>query len=131
MGRPMKAGKEEIMGLVAAVEQWIERDHQAEWREWERRLEFIGSALRHIKSLQYTIEDAASRSNVAPSLIIEWDQQDLSLQPAEVERALASGEPRIEVFSRDAGIEILPYMMEAGEDEIVAARLKDILGWPT
>ena len=127
LGRPMKAGKEEIMGLLAAVEQWVERDHRAEWREWERRLEFIGSALRHIKSLQYTIKDPPSRSNVAPSLIIEWDGQVVNLKPAEVEQALSEGEPRIELFSGSTGIEILPYMMEVGEDEIVAARLKEIL----
>ncbi|MBN98055.1 MAG: selenocysteine synthase, partial [Gemmatimonadetes bacterium] len=88
---------------------------------------FIGSALRHIKSLQYTIKDPPSRSNVAPSLIIEWDGQVVNLKPAEVEQALSEGEPRIELFSGSTGIEILPYMMEVGEDEIVAARLKEIL----
>ena len=35
----MKAGKEEIIGLLAAVEQWVVRDHAAEWREWERRFD--------------------------------------------------------------------------------------------
>ena len=64
---------------------------------------------------------------MAPSLIIEWDQQDVPLQPGEVERTLSTGEPGIEVFSRGVGIEILPYMMEEGEDGIVARRLKEIL----
>ena len=46
LGRPVKAGKEEIMGLVAAVEQWVlVRDHAAEWAEWERRLDVIESAV--------------------------------------------------------------------------------------
>ena len=45
LGRPMKAGKEEIMGLLAAVEQWVVRDHAAEWREWERRLAVIAAAV--------------------------------------------------------------------------------------
>ncbi|MEK9766621.1 MAG: aminotransferase class V-fold PLP-dependent enzyme, partial [Thalassolituus sp.] len=44
IGRAMKAGKEEIMGLLAAVEKWVERDHDAEWREWERRLDLIADA---------------------------------------------------------------------------------------
>ena len=44
LGRPMKAGKEEVMGLLAAVEMWVRRDHEAEWREWLRRLEVIGGS---------------------------------------------------------------------------------------
>ncbi len=44
LGRPMKVGKEEIMGLLAAVEQWVERDHPAEWQEWEGWLDLIAMA---------------------------------------------------------------------------------------
>ena len=45
LGRPVKAGKEEIMGIVAAVEQWVlVRDHAAEWTEWERRLDVVEAA---------------------------------------------------------------------------------------
>ena len=34
IGRPMKVGKEEYMGMLAAVEQWVKRDHVNEWEEW-------------------------------------------------------------------------------------------------
>src|SRR5207245_11656942 len=51
LGRPMKAGKEEIMGLLAAVEQWVKRDHQAEWKEWERRLQVITEAVTRFPSV--------------------------------------------------------------------------------
>ena len=45
IGRPMKAGKEEVMGLLAAVEQWVARDHEAEWRLWERSLATVAAAV--------------------------------------------------------------------------------------
>ena len=51
LGRPVKAGKEEIMGLVAAVEQWVlVRDHAAEWAEWERRLTVVEEAFHEALS---------------------------------------------------------------------------------
>ena len=56
LGRPMKAGKEEIMGLLAAVEQWVVRDHAAEWREWERRLAVIADAVE-----KFTLGDDAGQ----------------------------------------------------------------------
>ena len=34
-GRSLKVGKEEIMGMLAAVEMWTKRDHKAEWEQWE------------------------------------------------------------------------------------------------
>src|SRR5450432_4543061 len=40
-GRALKVGKEEIMGMLAAVEMWPKRDHKAEWKEWEARLSHI------------------------------------------------------------------------------------------
>src|SRR5260370_13944329 len=41
-GRSLKAGKEEIMGMLAAVEMWTRRDHKAEWAEWESWVSYIG-----------------------------------------------------------------------------------------
>ena len=52
IGRPMKVGKEEIMGLLVAIEQWVERDHQAEWKAWEGRLSVISDSLSGFDSIQ-------------------------------------------------------------------------------
>src|SRR5207245_5896880 len=71
LGRPMKAGKEEIMGLLAAVEQWVRRDHATEWQEWERRLEVIRAAVTRFPSVTTSIRQPG-RSNVAPVLRIAW-----------------------------------------------------------
>ena len=66
IGRPMKVGKEEIMGLLAAVEQWVVRDHQAEWKEWERRLSVITEAMSAFDTVEASTRQPG-RSNVAPT----------------------------------------------------------------
>ena len=125
LARPMKAGKEEIMGLLAAVEQWVKRDHQAEWKEWERRLGAIDSAVKAFSSVETSVRQPG-RSNVAPVLQVSWNQESLPISGIEVQRQLAEGEPRIEVFAGQEGFSIMPYMMEAGDDVVVAERLTEI-----
>lgn len=127
IGRAMKAGKEEVMGLLAAVEMWVKRDHDAEWREWERRLDVIAEAVTSFPSVT-TKERQPGRSNVSPILEIHWEQKALPIMPMEVQKRLSEGDPRIEVFTHDYGVEIMPYMMEPGEEVIVARRLKEVLG---
>ena len=127
IGRPMKVGKEEIMGLLAAVEQWVARDHQAEWREWERRLKVITAAVTRFPSVRTRIQPPG-RSNVAPQLAIRWDADAVGLSPAAVRQQLSEGEPRIEVAGGGDGISINPYMLEEGEAELVAQRLAAVYG---
>ena len=125
LGRPMKAGKEEIMGLLAAVEQWVARDHEAEWKEWERRLQVIADAVTQFESVTTQIAQPG-RSNVAPVLQVNWDQEQLAIKPADLVRQLDEGEPRIEVGG-GGGFWVMPYMMEEGEEEIVVRRLTEIM----
>ncbi|MYE91311.1 hypothetical protein F4X33_20210, partial [Candidatus Poribacteria bacterium] len=126
LARPMKAGKEEIMGLLAAVEQWVARDHKTEWKEWERRLAVITEAVKDIDSVTTGIREPG-RSNVAPVLEINWAAETVGMNGTEVANQLSAGEPRIELHSSEDGISIMPYMMEEGEDEIVAVRIGEVL----
>ncbi len=126
LARPMKAGKEEIMGLLAAAEQWVKRDHKAEWKEWERRLGVITEAVKDVDSVTTAIRQPG-RSNVAPVLEINWDVKTVGMSGTDAASQLSKGEPRIELDGNANGISIMPYMMEEGEDEIVAARLGAVL----
>ena len=125
IARPMKAGKEEIMGLLAAVEQWVERDHEAEWKEWEVYLQTVIDAVGALPSMRTSIRQPG-RSNVAPVLHMNWETSEIGIDPDEVVRLLSEGEPRVEMGG-GAGLSIMPYMMEPGEDVLVAARLTEIL----
>lgn len=125
IARPMKAGKEEIMGLLAAVERWVERDHEAEWKEWEGYLKTLTDAVAPLPTIRTAVRQPG-RSNVAPVLYISWDTSAIGIDPNEVVRQLSEGEPRIEMGGGD-GLSVMPYMMEPGEDALVAARLREIL----
>ncbi|MEE2658991.1 MAG: aminotransferase class V-fold PLP-dependent enzyme [Candidatus Latescibacterota bacterium] len=126
IGRPMKASKEEVMALLAAVEMWVRRDHEAEWKEWERRLDVIGDVVRDRDSVQLATHHPG-RSNVAPVLVVEWDPAVVGMTGTQVADRLSRGMPRIEVFSSETGFSVNPYMMESGEEDLVANRLVEIL----
>ena len=125
IARPMKAGKEEIMGLLAAVEQWGVRDHEAEWKAWEGYLQTVIDVVAPLPSIRTTIRQPG-RSNVAPVLHIDWETSEIGIDPDEVVRQLSEGEPRVEMGG-GGGLSVMPYMMEPGEDALVAARLREIL----
>ena len=127
LGRPMKAGKEEVMGLLAAVEMWVRRDHEAEWRDWLRRLEVIGGAVKDLDTVETAVNEHTGRSNVAPGLNVIWDPEAVGLDGAGAARALSAGDPRIEVFHGERSVEFNPYMMEEGEEEVAARRLRQVL----
>ena len=125
IARPMKAGKEEIMGLLAAVEQWVQRDHEAEWKEWEGYLQTVIDAVGALPSMHTSIRQPG-RSNVAPVLHLNWETPEIGIDPDEVVRLLSEGDPRVEMGG-GTGLSIMPYMMEPGEDALVAARLREIM----
>ncbi|MBS10963.1 MAG: hypothetical protein CME19_05085 [Gemmatimonadetes bacterium] len=126
IGRPMKAGKEEVMGLLAAVEKWAERDHKAEWKMWEGWLDEIWNAVTHVPTITRETQQPG-RSNVAPILKVGWNATRVELTPEQAQQALSDGEPRIEVFTHETGVEFMPYMMEPGEAPIVAERLAEVM----
>ena len=132
IGRPMKVGKEEWMGLLAAVEQWVARDHAAEWTEWERRLEVLRSAaveaadVSGLSSLRTDFKSNRDRkANIAPELSISWTGGGLS--PQDVAAQLDSGTPRIQCFSDATGLKFMPHMMEDQEEIVVAHRLAELI----
>ena len=130
VARPMKAGKEEIMGLLAAVEAWIVgRDHEAEWCAWEGYLERIRASVADLPTMTSAIRQPGI-ANVAPVLYLRWDADALGHSPEGVRRALWEGDPRIGVFATEDGIRVMPYMMETGEDVVVATRLREVLTSP-
>lgn len=138
-GRPMKAGKEEILGMLAAVEMWVKRDHKAEWAEWEAWLGTIASAVKSVNGVTTEIVQPDSLSNNAPQLRIKWDGEQLGVCGKTVEKLLLDGEPRIIVGGamghRRTGVKassltIMPYMMMPGDAAIAARRITEVLSRP-
>ncbi len=129
VARIAKVGKEEIVGLTKAVELYFERDHEAEWNEWEARVRHILSTVEDIPGVsgERFVPEIA---NEVPHAAIEWDPKRIALTRQDFVEALRDGEPRIEVRPSDPGeprLEIGVWMMEPGDHQIVASRCAEIL----
>jgi L-seryl-tRNA(Ser) seleniumtransferase len=123
-GRSLKAGKEEIMGMLAAVEMWVRRDHAAEWKAWESWNAAIGQSACRVAGVTSEILQPEDLSNHAPRLRLRWDPAALGITGTEVRAALDKGEPRIILAgaSKDS-VTVMPYMMNPGDHKFVAAAL--------
>jgi L-seryl-tRNA(Ser) seleniumtransferase len=138
-GRSMKVGKEEIMGMLAAVEMWTKRDHKSEWAEWEARLGQIGKSAEAVAGVTFKItQPSPDLSNRSPKLTIAWDGAKLGITGAELAKALLDGEPRIVVAGSTGArpsqmastLSIIPYQMMPGEEKAVGERIAALLGKP-
>lgn len=126
-GRSMKVGKEEIMGMLAAIEMWPKRDHKAEWQMWEDRLTQISKRLADIPAVTTSIRQPSSDlSNRTPALRVEWTHAGLSGQ--DLARQMLNTEPRIVVANPAAkSINVVAYMLMPGDEKIIADKLHAIL----
>src|SRR5260370_5656320 len=130
-GRSLKVGKEEIMGMLAAVEMWVKRDHKAEWSQWEARLDHVAASVKGIDGVAAKIvQPSKALSNRTPSLCIQWDGSKLGITGQEVHKLLGETEPRIILASGRGrrpdtmarSVSVIPYMLVPREEEEVAAR---------
>lgn len=137
-GRSLKVGKEEIMGILAAVEMWVKRDHDAEWKQWQAWLDHIAAQATQVAGVTSEILQPEDLSNHAPRLRLKWDTARLGITGAEAEEILFHGQPRI-VLNESSGtrrdnapssIVIMPYMMMPGDDKIAAAAIHKLLANP-
>jgi L-seryl-tRNA(Ser) seleniumtransferase len=139
-GRAMKVGKEEAVGMLAAVEQWVRRDHDAEWARWTSWLDLIANRVKSVTAIGLTIEivQPAGLSNRTPTLRILWDRTKLPVPGSLVAQWLfdpeqAAGQHRISLFpargedDNRTGVSITPYMLAPGDAEIIAERLYRVL----
>ena len=137
-GRSLKVGKEEIMGMLAAVEMWVKRDHDAEWKQWQAWLDHIAAQATQVAGVTSEILQPEDLSNRAPRLRLKWDTARLGITGAEAEEILLHGQPRIAVNessgtrrdNRPSSIVIMPYMMMPGDDKIAAAAIHKLLANP-
>jgi len=140
VGRGMKVAKEEIVGLVAAVDWFLSQDDAAMEAEYRKRAERIAAQLKTIPTLQTQIFIPAVAANHVPHLLITYDQNRVKITGAEVMQKMREGKPRIELNPSTGGapasaglpggantIVVGVWMMQSGEDVIVAKRLREVL----
>jgi seryl-tRNA(Sec) selenium transferase len=146
--RPMKVGKEEIMGILAAIDYWSRADLGALNKEWQSRVERIQKLVQTVPGVTTDIAIPPDE-NSYPTLTVTWDEKKFGLTVAQCDQQLRAGEPRIEVLTnsnpsgvlarirnndpnrqrrdRPNHLQIISMTMQPGEDLIVGNRLRQIL----
>jgi L-seryl-tRNA(Ser) seleniumtransferase len=139
VGRGMKVAKEQIIGMVAAVDWILEQSEEGLQAEFRRRAERIAAHLKDIPTLRCEVF-VPPLANAIPHLLIRYDRARVRIAPLEVAEKLRRGTPAIELnpaTGRKSGSAGLPdatdaiivgvWMLQPGEDMIVAAKLRETL----
>lgn len=127
IGRGMKVGKEEIMGLLAAVERFLTLDHNAERRLWETRVTEMTDVLAGIPGVNLR-SDVPEIANHSPHLVIEWSRWHVALSAADVVHQLREGDPSIAALAEaEYGLRIAVWTLRDDEHLIVAKKIREIL----
>ena len=128
IGRGMKVGKEELCGLLAAVERYLKVDHAAEYKELEARVASIRGALKGVKGVE-TDRHVPVIANEVPHVTVQWDEAARGLTAQQVTDKLMAGDPPIHVQRPGKGqLLISVWMMRGDEPKIVGRRLREVLG---
>ena len=146
--RPMKVGKEEVIGCLTALETWLKIDEKKLYAEWNGRVDRIRKLVETVpgvKTETYTPDDGIRY----PTLKISWDQQGWRYTISDCVQELRAGNPVIEVLGADNPslvtavregnpnrkepkgpdhIELVSMTIKPGEEIIVGQRLRSILG---
>jgi L-seryl-tRNA(Ser) seleniumtransferase len=148
--RNMKVGKEEIMGLLAAVEVWGRQDHTVRWQGLVDKMNLIAKRMSTIDGVTAQLREAPQEglSNRSPSVSISWDPSKLNITGQEVVRILDTTEPRIMIGAgggggggrrggaagpvgapgpSTTGVSVTAFNLGPDEEKIVADRLHAVL----
>src|ERR1700747_3413217 len=149
--RPMKVGKEEVIGCLTAIETWLNVDEKKLYAEWNARAERIGKLVETVPGVKTEIY-VPDNGNRYPTLKVSWDQQAWKVSITDCVQKLREGDPVIEVLGVDNPslvpgvregvdtpkpdkkeiveqnhIELVSMTIQPGEEMIVGQRLRSIL----
>ncbi|MCC6629612.1 MAG: aminotransferase class V-fold PLP-dependent enzyme [Chloroflexi bacterium] len=128
LGRPMKVGKEEMMGLLTAVELYIVQDHAARLAGFEATVQFWCDRLGALPGVTAERAFPNEAGQPTPRLHLRFDPARAGLTGEQVRQALWEGEPGIVVTPAGPdGIFITPDTIDPGEEQIIADRLTAVL----
>lgn len=128
LGRPMKVGREEMVGAWLAAERYARLDFEAIDRQAAQQADYLIAQLSRLAGVKAE-RTPFDRTRRVHRVLVQWDEQKAGLTTAEVERLLLEGDPRIAVLrSHPQGVEFTVFMNDPGDEKHAARRMKEILG---
>ena len=140
VGRGMKVAKEQIVGMVAALDWFVSQTDAGMEAEFRRRADRIAAHLKGLPTLESSVVIPEVAANAVPHLLLRYDQQRMKISPTAVAAELRKGTPSIELNpatgkkpmaglpSDENTIVVGVWMLEPGEELTVARRLREVLG---
>ena len=123
IGRGMKVGKEEMIGLLTAVERYLKLDHDAERQLWDNRAAYLMAHLAAIPGIRVE-HDLPEMANHVPHVVVKWDASYSLLTGEGVCRCLLDGNPPIALLVEgERAVRIAVWTLQGDEHEHVAERL--------
>jgi uncharacterized pyridoxal phosphate-dependent enzyme len=126
IGRGLKVNKEEMLGMLAAIEVYLKKDHERERIEFDKRAEVIRKAAAAVPGVTAEVF-VPEVANHVPHLRVSWDAASKQMTAAQVVQTLREGEPSIGTRSEGDALVIGVWMMRPGDETIVARRLRQVL----
>ena len=130
IGRGFKVGKEEIAGLITALELYQSRDFQAERARWTSDMDCVVAGVRDLPGVSARVQYPQANGREVPSAVVKIDSAVAAISAHGVINALQEGEPPICVFEKFAGsgeIVVFPEALRPGEAGTIARRLRAVL----
>ena len=126
IGRPMKVCKEEIVGLVCALELFVDADHETEWAEWRAKSASIVEHVKHVPGLEARVhEGIVYEGPGSPTALVVLSESWEGRSAEEVQAAMLEDEPPIYigVGPEPRELWVAPVALQEGEEDLVARRL--------
>lgn len=129
MGRSCKVNKEEMVGMMVALELFLKEDHASLYRGWERAAESMKAALAKMPGVETELF-VPQIANQSPHVRVRWDSSKYRIASDALMQKLRDGEPSIEVVPAPYApgtVEVATWMLQPGETDIIVRRIRETL----
>lgn len=125
-GRPLKVGREEMVGVCLAAEKYSRLDFAALDRQYAGQAEYLATELKKIPGVQVSFAPH-DRTRRVHRVVASWNESELGITHDRCEKELLEGDPRIAVLRYKRGLMFVLFMHEPGDEKIVARRMREIM----
>jgi uncharacterized pyridoxal phosphate-dependent enzyme len=128
IGRPMKVGKEEIAGLLAAVKWYLSLDHEKLMETYENQVKYVMDECSKLPHVSVRRNFPSEAGQPMPRAEVMFDEQALGMTRGEILTQLREGEPSIALAGTGSnGINVNPQTLEPGQEKIIVDRIKEVV----
>lgn len=129
IGRPMKVGKEEIVGLLAALEWYLGLDHEKLMRTYEDQVKYLVEEFSGLDGVSARRSFPSEAGQPMPRAEIVLEEGKLGITRDEILARLWEGSIAVSLApAGESGVYVNPQTLIPGEERVLSARIKEVVG---